>query len=71
MPPENVKWFLEFPTPQRLRQANSQYAVINEGRQLLQNPDGSLKPYPSTIRKKDIFVMEKFEHIDSHAKKVM
>lgn len=59
--------FGEFPTPQLLRQANLEYAIKNKRKSAPKDHQGHVAPYPTASVKRDIFSLEKYSKLDTHA----
>ena len=58
--------YADFPTHVNLRQANEKWALRQAGNVPRSN-EGSLKPFPSSKRKSDLFDAKKFDQLDKYA----
>lgn len=66
--PEAEVSFTEFPTQSSLREANERYA--KQDKTLRQDKQGRLLPFPSSLRKADVFQPERFAELDAYADQV-
>ena len=70
IPSEGFMPFVEFPTPELLREANQEFTALHSGKYPQKDGDGKWVPYPTPTVKEEVFLPDQYANIDTHAVEV-